>query len=92
MAALPMLVLLGAATNPPRLVDILSTELERNVKILKEKGDPPPYFAAYEVTEEQSEALSASGGAVVNRSSNNSRRLSSLPVSSMLASGMILAA
>lgn len=75
MAALPMLVLLGAATNPPRLVDILSTELDRNVKILKEKGDPPPYFAAYEVTEEQSEALSASGGAVVNRSSNNSRTL-----------------
>ena len=76
MIAMPLLVLLGAAaTNPPRLVDILSTELDRNMKILKEKGDPPPYFSAYEVTEEQAESLSASGGAVVNRSSNNSRTL-----------------
>ena len=70
-----MLVVLGAATAPPRLVDILSSEMERNFKILKEKGDPAPYFAAYEVTEEQSEVISASSGAVVNRSSNHSRTL-----------------
>ena len=75
MLALPLFVLLGATTNPPRLVDILSAELDRNMKILKEKGDPPPYFGAYEVIEEQAESLSASGGAVVNRSSNNSRTL-----------------
>ncbi len=74
-AALSGLALWGAAINPPRLVDILSTELERNFKTLKEKADPAPYFGAYAVTEEQAESISASGGAVVGRNSNNTRTL-----------------
>ena len=74
-AALSGLALWGAAINPPRLVDILSTELERNFKALKEKADPAPYFGAYAVTEEQAESISASGGAVVGRNSNNTRTL-----------------
>ena len=74
-AALSGLALWGAAINPPRLVDILSSELERNFKILKEKGEPPPYFAAYAITEEQQESIDASSGAVVGRDSTNSRTL-----------------
>jgi TldD protein len=46
------------------LVDILSDELSRNFQVLKDKGDPPPYYIAYNVTDLQSEVVTASLGAV----------------------------
>src|SRR5579884_2783141 len=49
------------------LTRILASELDRNFTILKKKGDPPPYFMAYEVTETESDVLSASRGALVGQ-------------------------
>jgi TldD protein len=45
------------------LLDILKDELDRNFRVLKDKGDPPPYFMAYAVTEEESQVLSCTMGA-----------------------------
>lgn len=47
------------------LADILRTELNREFEALRAKADPPPYFMAYEVNEEQSDSASASLGALV---------------------------
>jgi predicted Zn-dependent protease len=44
------------------LLSILSAELDRNFKVLKDKGDPKPYFMAYEVTEEEGCTVQASLG------------------------------
>ena len=38
------------------LTKILLDELTRNFTILKQQGDPPPYFMGYEVTETESNA------------------------------------
>ncbi len=69
------LVLYGATKRPVAVVDILSSELERNLKILKEKGDPAPYFLAYAITEQQSENITAASGALVTNASSESRNL-----------------
>ena len=69
------LALYGAVTTPIPMVEILSSELERNFKILKEKGDPAPYFLAYAVTEQQSENITATTGFVVGNTSSESRNL-----------------
>lgn len=53
------------ATPTPSLLDILKTELNREFTALKAKADPPPYYLAYEVTEEQSDSASATLGALV---------------------------
>ena len=42
----------------------MSRELNRNFTVLKEKGDPPPYFLSYEITEEEHRSVSASLGAI----------------------------
>lgn len=54
------------AAVPASLVDILSGELSREFTVLKAKGDPAPYYLAYEVTEEQTDSASASLGALVD--------------------------
>ena len=43
---------------------ILSDELERNFNALKQKGDPPPYFLSYEVTDDEADVLVASQGSL----------------------------
>lgn len=43
---------------------ILSAELDRNFSVLKEKGDPAPYFMSYEVTDVESGMASATAGAL----------------------------
>lgn len=48
----------------PPLLEILQQELNRNFQILKEKSDPPAYFIAYTVTEDQGEMLNASFGSL----------------------------
>lgn len=62
----------GAQTSP--LLDILSQELNRNFAVLK-KADPPAYYIAYAVTENESESVSATLGALHRRSSQHSRAL-----------------
>ena len=47
------------------LPDILKSELDREFTTLKAKGDPAPYYMAYEVTEDQTDTASAAGGALI---------------------------
>jgi TldD protein len=77
----PALILAGVSlyaaadvsTAPGNLVGILSGELTREFDTLKAKGDPPPYYMAYEVTDEESNTESASLGALVNNVHNHER-------------------
>lgn len=62
------------AQTPP-LVPILEEELNRNFKILKEKGDPPPYFISYSVTDQESWSVSASQGSLTSDNNGRSRTL-----------------
>lgn len=57
------------------LLPILEEELNRNFAALRAKGDPPPYFASYAVTEIQAEQVSASFGALQNSGANLARFL-----------------
>ena len=57
------LVCAGARAQSP-LVKILSDELERNYTVLKQKGDPPPYFMGYEVTSQEGDVIGASRGSI----------------------------
>jgi predicted Zn-dependent protease len=52
--------------SPNELVGILSGELTREFTALKAKGDPPPYYMAYEVTDERRDSESATLGALIN--------------------------
>src|SRR5882724_1803888 len=58
---------------PGNLASILSGELTREFDALKAKGDPPPYYMAYEVTDEESNTESATLGALVNNVHNHER-------------------
>lgn len=46
------------------LTKILTGELDRNFSILKQKGDQPPYFMGYAVTDEEADVVVASGGSI----------------------------
>jgi TldD protein len=46
------------------LVKILSDELDRNFTALKQKGEPPPYFMAYSVNDDEADIVVASQGAL----------------------------
>ena len=63
----------GFGQMPP-LVRILSEELERNFRILKEKGDPPPYYIAYAVTDQEASVVSATLGALKSSRTTTSSR------------------
>jgi predicted Zn-dependent protease len=63
------------AASPPSLLDILSDELQRNFTILKQKGDPPPYYMAYSVTEAETQVISASIGTITSRNADRVRYL-----------------
>ena len=52
---------------------ILQTELNRNFAGLKAKADPPPYFMAYEATEQEEDSAVASLGALLNTSHSHTR-------------------
>ncbi len=62
-----------AATAPESLIDIVNGELNREFTALKAKGDPAPYYMAYEVTEEQNDSASASLGALVDNVHSHER-------------------
>ena len=53
----------GAWAQSP-LVKILSDELERNFSVLKQKGEPPPYFMDYAVSDNEADVMVASEGSV----------------------------
>jgi TldD protein len=72
---LPLVVSLPLAAASPSLLDILSEELQRNFTVLKQKGDPPPYYMAYNVTEVESQVISASIGTITSRNSGHERFL-----------------
>ena len=57
------------------LSGILSDELNRNFQSLKEKGDPAPYFMAYEVTEQEACSVAATLGALQGSSCGHGRVL-----------------
>lgn len=56
-----------ASAQQPPLLGIMAEELTRNFEILREKGDPKPYYIAYSVVEQDSESVSASLGTITNR-------------------------
>jgi len=56
-------------------VHILNEELQRNYSVLKQKADPPPYYMAYEVTEEESQVISASLGTLHSIGKGHTRSL-----------------
>jgi TldD protein len=60
----------GTAASFPA---ILSTELNREFTALKAKADPPPYYMAYEATEEQTDAESATLGALLEDQHSHNR-------------------
>ena len=61
----------SALAQPSGVLGVLSEELDRNFRSLKEKADPAPYFLSYAVTEQDYAVVSASFGAIT--SSNHSR-------------------
>lgn len=66
---------LGAApeaSKSPVLVALEET-VGRSIEILKQKGDPPPYFIGYRVTESDDRQLSATRGALRRNNANRSR-------------------
>lgn len=62
-------------TAPSALLKTLAAELDRNFTSLKEKGDPPPYFLSYTVTELETQAVAASQGALDSDDRNLNRFL-----------------
>jgi predicted Zn-dependent protease len=73
-----ILVLAFLATCAPAqspLSKILNSELDRNFKILQQKGDPAPYFMGYSVTDRETDLVIASAGSVDAQNHNRSRLL-----------------
>ena len=68
-------LLCASASAQSPLIKILSDELQRNFSILKEKGDPPPYFLGYSVVDEEADVVSASSGALDARNHVRQRAL-----------------
>jgi TldD protein len=64
-----------AAASAPSLLDILNDELQRNFTVLKEKGDPPPYYMDYTVTDDENQSLSATLGTIDSRANEHLRYL-----------------
>jgi predicted Zn-dependent protease len=61
------------AGKPGSLIEILSDELGREYAALKTEGDPPPYYMAYAVTDEQTDSESATLGALSSDNHNRAR-------------------
>ena len=72
---LPLVVSIPLFAASPSLLDILSDELQRNFTVLKQKGDPPPYYMAYSVTEAETQIISASIGTITSRNAGHARYL-----------------
>jgi TldD protein len=67
-----------AANGPGSSNDVLKAmeeELDRSMKVLGEKGSPPPYFICYQVTDNYQVSISAALGALKNSSQKHYRLL-----------------
>ena len=76
--ALTALMLCLAGLAPAQtsvLLDAMAGELDRNFQVLKQKADPPAYYLAYEVTEQDFTVVSASLGAITANSHGRNRAL-----------------
>ncbi len=62
LLALALVSSYAVAQTP--LVKVLSEELDRNFTILKQKGEPPPYFMAYAVTDDEADVVVAGRGSL----------------------------
>jgi TldD protein len=69
------LVAASATAQPNALLDVMSQELDRNFKALKQKADPPPYFLSYEIAEREFRSLSGVLGTVDSTNSGKARTL-----------------
>ncbi|MCS7025181.1 MAG: metallopeptidase TldD-related protein [Bryobacteraceae bacterium] len=65
----------GLAQNASPLLETLSAELQRNFLELQAKADPPPYFIAYSVVEEESQTAAGSFGSLLNSAGGLTRSL-----------------
>jgi len=69
----------GISANQAKSTNIvlkaMNEELARSMKVLGEKGSPPPYFICYQITDTHRVSISASLGALRNSSQNRSRLL-----------------
>ncbi len=74
MCALGLLGFLSFGQNA-RLTEILSQELARNYDALRDKGDPAPYYLAYEVVDREGCSVAASVGALQGSSCGRARIL-----------------
>jgi predicted Zn-dependent protease len=75
LAAFVLLTIPLGAAGPPRIVEILAGELNRNFETLKEKGDPKPYFLAYALTDMETATIEATSGLLASNSHRRSRTL-----------------
>ncbi len=64
-----------SAASKSVVMTALQEELQRAQKILKQKGDPPPYLISYQVTDSQEIALTAQYGALQNSDDSSRIRL-----------------
>jgi len=67
----------GLSQQPEKslVLRAMEEELSRSMKGLGEKGNPPPYFISYDITETQSAMITASYGALRRSSTGHSRLL-----------------
>jgi predicted Zn-dependent protease len=69
----------GTAASEPNTSNVvlkaMGEELARSMKVLGEKGSPPPYFICYQITDTHRVSMSTSLGALRNSSENRSRLL-----------------
>ncbi len=64
----------GSSNTPaPTLLEILKSELSREFTALKAKGDPAPYYMAYEVSARQADSASATDGALLENVHSHAR-------------------
>ena len=73
LIALCLLTSCASAQSP--LTKILLSELNRNFTTLKQKGEPPPYYLGYEVTDTESDTVSASRGSLEEQNHSHLRQL-----------------
>lgn len=76
--ALPLIGLLTQAAQRPAggpVLQALQEEMTRASQLLRQKGDPPPYFISYSVNEIQSTEIEASLGALRSSETDRSRLL-----------------
>jgi predicted Zn-dependent protease len=78
-AVLPAALLLIAAAavgaEEAPLLDTMNQELQRNFQTLKQKGEPPPYFMAYEISDIENHVVGATLGSVISKQDAHNRFL-----------------